>query len=402
MRSAASAPLTFLVTGALLGGCASTARTAKTASPTPAEPYSAIAVVPGIVPTPLGELASAPAVVVRAAPPLAPAPLGQTAAPVAVVSPLVKVALEGELNPCGVRGPEEEQPVDAAQRKLYETLCGASLWFDGLFGERRNITAARQASGRLELSVLESQYEGIKVKPRGTVRVDFPNLDRRVHAFLGRDDQDDFIRDRTEGLALRSQFINVETNEGWLAGLGYGLPGSYRQRTDFRVGGKLGSEPKIFAQGRHRRNWVRDRQNLWHLRETVFWTNRDGFGSTTGLDYDHIFRRSMLFRWANVGTVSEETKGFEWRTALLLYQDLPGHRAMAYEAFLRGWSKGEVGIREYGTRVIYRQSILGREWLSGEAVLGYSWPREKRLEKREGSLTYGLGVEMRFGRNDYD
>lgn len=315
-----------------------------------------------------------------------------------ILSRLEKVAREGELSPCrlGSVAPDEEL-VDSAQRRLFEMLCGASLWFDGLFGERRNLHAARGASGRLELSFLDSEYEGTRFRSRGTVRVDFPNLEQRVHAFLGRDDQDEFIQDRSEGLALRSQFINVETDEGWLAGLGYGLPGSYKKRTDFRVGAKAGNEPKIFGQARHRRNWVLNERNLWHFRETIFWTNRDGLGSTTALDYDHILRRSMLLRWGNIGTISEETKGFEWRTALILYQDLPGFRAMAYEAFLRGWTEGPVGIREYGARAIYRQSILGREWLSGEIVLGYSWPRELLVEERDGSLTFGLGIEMHFG-----
>lgn len=330
-------------------------------------------------------------------PSLLPVPVGPTASPVATLERLEKVAREGELNPCARGSSSVEPMVDSAQRKLYEMLCGAALWFDGLFGERRDIQAARGVSGRLEISFFNSEYEGTRLKSRGNVRVDFPNLEHRMHAFLGRDDEDDFISDRTEGLALRSQFLDVETDEGWLAGLDYGLPGSYKRRTDFRVGGKLGSEPKIFAQARHRRNWIIDRRNLWHFRETIFWTNRDGFGSTTSVDYDHILRRSMLFRWANIGTISEETKGLEWRTAFLLYQDLPGHRAMGYETFLRGWTEGPVSIREYGARLIFRQSLLGREWLNGEVVLGYSWPRELLLERRDGSFAFGLGVEMRFG-----
>ena len=37
-------------------------------------------------------------------------------------------------------------------------------------------------------------------------------------------------------------------------------------------------------------------------------------------------------------------------------------------------------IREYGGRVIYRQALARRNWLDGEVVLGYSWPREKLEE----------------------
>ena len=302
------------------------------------------------------------------------------------------------VGPCsGLKG-DTEPLLDEARRKLYETLCGAALWFDGLFGERNNVSSARRTSGRLEISGLDSQYEGSKIRVRGNVRVDFPNLDNRLNAFLGRDDQDDFIRDRNEGLALRSQFLRLETNERWLAGLGYVLPGSYKQRTDFRVGGKLGQEPEIFVQGRHRRNWVIDERNLWHFRETLFWTNRDGFGSTTSFDYDHVVKRTLLFRWGNAGTVSEATEGLDWRSAVLLYQNLPRAKAIAYEAFVRGETSNEVPLKEWGARVIYRQQLLHRDWLAGEAVLGYSWPRFELEDAREGSYTFGLGVEILIGK----
>lgn len=300
-------------------------------------------------------------------------------------------------HPCRQASPEDAPVIDDAHRKLYETLCGAALWFDGLFGERNNIASARNTSGRLEISGLGSQYEGNKIRTRGSFRFDFPNLDHRLNVFLGRDDKDEFIRDRNEGLALRSQFIGLETNERWLAGLGYSLPGSYNQRTDFRVGGKGGRTPEIFAQGRHRRNWVINDRNLWHFRETIFWTNRDGFGSTTALDFDHVVRRTLLLRWGNAGTVSEATDGFDWRSALLLYQNLPKARAIAYEAFIRGETANEVPLKEYGARVIYRQQLLHRDWLAGELVTGYSWPRFLLEDARQGSLTFGLGVEILIG-----
>ncbi len=302
------------------------------------------------------------------------------------------------IGPCRDSASDAEPLIDEARRKLYETLCGAALWFDGLFGERNNIATARRTSGRFEISGLSSEYEGAKYRTRGNIRFDFPNLDNRFNAFLGRDDRDEFIRDRNEGLALRSQFLRLETNERWLAGLGYSLPGTYKQRTDFRIGGKLGQEPEIFVQGRHRRNWVINEHNLWHFRETLFWTNRDGFGSTTSFDFDHVVNRTLLLRWGTAGTVSEATEGLDWRSAWLLYQNLPRARAIAYEVFIRGETANEVPLKEWGTRVIYRQQLLHRDWLAGEIVTGYSWPRFEREDERKGSYTIGVGVEILVGQ----
>jgi hypothetical protein len=314
----------------------------------------------------------------------------------AALSPAKK---KRSVNPCRQRSAEDAPAIDDAHRKLYETLCGAALWFDGLFGERNElaIASAKGTSGRFELSGLNSEYEGSKVRLRGNVRFDFPNFAKRWNAFLGRDDQDDFIRDRSEGLALRSQFLDFADENRWLAGLGYSLPGTYKQRTDFRVGGKLGTEPEIFAKGRYRRNFLINDRNLFHFRETLFWTNRDGFGSTTSLDFDHVVKRTMLLRWGNIGTVSESTDGLEWRSAMLLYQSLANAKALAYEIFIRGETAWEVPLKEYGVRGIYRHPLLRRDWLAGEVVLGYSWPRFELEDERKGSLTVGLGVEILVG-----
>ena len=171
-----------------------------------------------------------------------------------------------------------------------------------------------------------------------------------------------------------------------------------KQRTDFRVGGKLGSEPEIFVQGRLRKNWFINERNLFHFRETLFWTNRDGFGATTSFDFDHVVKRTMLLRWGNIGTVSEATDGLEWRSALLLYQSLNrAGRALAYEVFIRGESAWEVPLKEWGVRGVYRQPLMRRDWLAGEFVLGYSWPRFELEDEREGSLTVGLGLEILVG-----
>ncbi len=301
---------------------------------------------------------------------------------------------------CREGKPDNEALLDATRRRLWETLCGANLWFDGLFGEHRNAESARDVSGRVELSAIGSRIEGYKVRSRIDLNYQLPNLEHRWNAFLGRgNDANDFIQDRRKGLGLRSQFLDVETDERWLAGLGYSLPGSYERSVDFRAGGSGGREPEVFLQGRFRRNWILDERNLVHLREAAFWTNRQGFGVTAGVDYDRYLRRALLARWGTIGTYSEDTHGVNWRSALVLYNDLTGRRAIAYEGFVRGETDAPVPLREYGTRVVYRQGLT-RRWLFGEIVLGYSWPRLRLEDRRGGAATFGVGLELDFGRDE--
>lgn len=298
--------------------------------------------------------------------------------------------------PCRNWAPLDETVIDTTRRQLHQTLCGASLWLDGLFGDRRNVASARRARGRLETSLVYSEFSGFRQRVRLDVRVDLPNLQDRASAFLGRDDRDEFVRDRSEGLALRTQFPSVANEDDWLAGLGYSLPGNKRFSANFRVGVRSVRNPRAFVLSQLRYNLYSDLDNLVHLRLTPFWNTRDGFGLTPGIDYSHVLTPARLLRWSNVGTISEASEGFDWRSSLILYQGLRNMRGIALESFVRGATQDSVPLREYGGRVIYRHPLAGRR-LFGELVTGYSWPKEDPNAARGGSYLIGLNLELPFG-----
>lgn len=324
------------------------------------------------------------------------------ATPASEASPPAEAGQPSLRELCRVQTPEEQALLDESRRYLEETFCGATLWFDGLFGGQPDIENARAVSGRVELSTIYTEADGTDLKARLRLNYDLPNLERRVKLFLGRDDRDEFVQDRQEGFAIRSSVFGVETEDRWLAGLGYSVPGKWQERLDFRVGGRLSSAPELFVQGRLRRNVFVGERSVWRLRETVFYENRDGFGSTTSADFDHVLRRTLLFHWGTVGTVSESTEGLYWRSATVLYQNLGSRSrsALAYELFVRGSTGSDVSVREYGARTVYRRP-LNRQWLFGELIAGYTWPREALDEPREGSALIGLGIELLFGKNPY-
>lgn len=299
--------------------------------------------------------------------------------------------------PCDQSEHDEVPIVDDTRRLLEETLCSTALWVDGIFGDKGDIAAARRVRGYLEVSTAYSEFEGTKVRVRMNVRADLPVLKRRLSAFVGRDNEDDYVRDRSEGFALRSQFPRLDDREGWLAGLGYGLPGSGRLESDFRFGARGLNPPKVFVQWRNRYNIYADPNDVVYVRGTPFWNSKDGLGFTSSLDYSHVLTPVLLVRLGNAATVSEETEGVDWRSALILYQNLGEKRAIAYEAFVRGTTDVPEPLGEYGGRAIYRHP-LARDKLFGELVLGYSWPRDDPALEREGSVGVGISVEMPFGQ----
>lgn len=300
------------------------------------------------------------------------------------------------LGPCRVLQSEDKPLVDDTQALLTETGCRAAMWLDGLFGGDANVEAARRTRGYVDTSVSYSQFEGTDVRTRLRVRFDLPNLKERTSAFFGLEDEDNFVQDRSERFALRSQFPAIDDREEWLAGLGYSLPDSERLQTDIKVGASNLRSPRAFLRARLHYNVYADSEDLVYVRVTPFWRTRDGVGVTAGFDYNRILLPQLLLRASQIGTISESTEGLNWLSALIFYQNLRDERAMAYQLFVRGDTDADVPLREYGTRVVYRHPLLPRQ-LYAEAIVGYSWPRTDPDERRRGSYEVGLGLELPFG-----
>lgn len=287
--------------------------------------------------------------------------------------------------------------LDEASRRVQETVCGAALWFDGLFGEKGDVVAARQTYGRVEVATDYSEFYGTKTRVRFHARVQLPQLERRLSAFIGRDDEDDFVRDRSEGQALRSRNRSPTDRDEFLAGLGFAAYTSENVQSDFKVGVRNVRLPKVFVQNRLTFMLYSEADQRAYLRTTPFWTNRDGFGLTQGFVWDWVLAQDFLLRADNVGTLTQETDGADWRSALILYQNLAGSSALAYESFVRGTTGAPEPLAEYGVRAIARVPIF-RERLFLEPVAGYSWPRTDPLQPREGAVLLGFGIEMPFGK----
>lgn len=320
-------------------------------------------------------------------------------AEVAPASEAVAVPLEspGEVNAfvaCSQPARRREILLDTASRRLHQTVCGSALWFDGLFGER-DVDVALRSHGRLEVSTAYSEFTGSRTRVRFDVRVKLPALQERLSAFIGVDDENDFVRDRSEGQALRSRTLDADRDE-FLAGLGYTGVTTDTFQSDFRVGARSVKRPKAFVQNRFTYVPYSHEDNRVQLRITPFWNNRDRLGVTTSTSFDHVIAEAFLLRWGTVATITEVSPGMDWRTAVILYQNLRGTRAVAYESFIRGATNAPEPLCDFGVRTVFREPFY-KGSLFGELVVGYTWPRQDPALEREGAADIGVGVEMPFG-----
>lgn len=303
------------------------------------------------------------------------------------------------VSPCKQEGEVDTALVDDTRILLEETGCRTALWLDGLFTDDADIESARSTSGYLSTSVSYSEFNEFDSKVRLRVRIKLPSLKGQTSAFFGREDDDDFIRDRVERFSLSTQLPRIDDREEWLAGLGYALPGTERLSWDFRVGASGLSDPRVFLRSRVHYTFHADRESMAYVRVTPFWRTRDGVGVTVGVDYSHVLSPIVLLRLGTVATTTEADDGVDWTHSVTAYQNLSEGRGMAYRAFITGDTNEPEPLCEYGGRMTYRQPLV-KDKLYGELSVGYTWPRIDPLLPRDGSYEVGAGLELPFGKDD--
>lgn len=300
-------------------------------------------------------------------------------------------------NPCWMPDEPAEDMLESTREILFEISCNAAFWVDyRLSGDTDPKVHRDETQGYVELSGVYSEFEGFNHRLRAKVRVDLPNTRQRLSAFIEREDEDEAIEGRSENFSQRSQFPSLNDNGSWLAGLGYSFPGNDRLRTGIRIGAASLSDPRLFVRAHAHYTAYSDEQNLVYLKLAPFWSTRDGWGTSGQIDLNHLIRKGLLLRQTNRGTINQRIRGFDWYSAVILYQNLPQQRGVAWQMFGRGQTDEPEPLAEYGFRAVYRYPMFD-ERMFGEILLGYSWPRIDPNLPREGSSAIGYGLTMPFG-----
>jgi hypothetical protein len=300
---------------------------------------------------------------------------------------------------CAVPRPGEEPMLDRMRREMFETVCQSARWFDGFFGSRRFDEEAVRTHGRAQLRMVWDEHDELEVDARFRARYDLPNLDHRVNAFFGRDDEDDLVRGIEPGFDVLPDFFREEGREEWILGLGYRPVGGDRRQTDFDVGVEVRTPLEPFVRGRYRQYWLLGDRNLLRFQESLYWTSQRGAGGTTHLDFERPIGDQFLVRWGNRGTLDEASEGLEWFSGITLYQGFGPDNAVALSLGAEGATDDEVPLHEYGSRLTYRRRML-RDWFFGELIGGVSWPRDHPEQERDPALHFGFGFEIQFSGED--
>jgi len=295
--------------------------------------------------------------------------------------------------------PEEDLTfLERARRNLTVTACASSAWLDGLFGDQIHYDEYRATYGTLTVGGLWTDYDGFDSRLRFRARLQLPQWDERVSAFVGRVDEDDYISDTESDFdALPTGHFGKLEDESLLLGLGYSDPERTGNDFDAGIGVRAGLPLDPYARLRYEIVRPFAERYVFSARETLFWQNTEGFGTTTRIDVDQIISDRFLLRWNTVGKYTEETLGLEWYTQLTLFQIIDQRTGLAWQAQVTGATDNEVALTRGALRLIMRRQI-NPGGLIVELRGGVAWPRFKLSEEREATPEIGVAIEMQFGQ----
>ncbi len=289
--------------------------------------------------------------------------------------------------------------IERVRRRLSITACASSAWLDGLFGDQMMYENYRETYGTVSVGALWDDYDGFDPRLRFRVRLQLPQWSERISAFAGRVGEEDYISDVEDDFdALpTSRFGDLE-DESVLLGLGYANPERTGNDFDASVGVRVDMPLDPYARVRY--EIVRDfaEHYVFSARETLFWQNTEGFGSTTRFNIDRALSERFLVRWLNLGKYPEETLGLEWYSQVTLFQSVGERTGLAWQAQIEGKTDNEVQITRTSVRLIMRRRFRNFDWLFLELRGGVGWPREFVYEDRDASPELGIALEMLFGQ----
>ncbi len=284
---------------------------------------------------------------------------------------------------------EADEAIESTRRTVRSTAEWLARGVDRWFGDKPFEEGGSVRDGSLRLSVFKRQTEKVDVDLRFRARFRLPNIEEKTYLFLGRDDRDGNIADRPGVLSEAERSgVGSAQSPSFFAGLGRSLGDLFDLRIGFR-----GVKP--YAQARLQKEWQLGERSFVEFRETLFWTSRDRFGSTTALSWEWEYNSSMAVRWVSAATITQDVPDFAWSSVLGGYRTFGNRRLLAVEALASGQQHSGLGPKDYGAQVRWTQPIYSH-WLLGEVLVGRFWLRTDVAIERQPVWAFGTALKMEF------
>lgn len=303
-------------------------------------------------------------------------------------------ALEQRLSSCSIPQETEFFGFEWARRTSYRSVCLASHWLDGLFGDLPFDPKKGKINGYVALNIEKREDGSWESVPRIRTRVKLPQASKRFDLFFDRDKESQSIASESAALHPEASAPTEEsTNQ---VGIGYLLHQGMTDLLNVRLGLRVRSgSPDLFARSQYAASIAESPTSRWNFEQTLFWRTSEGFGETTALEYERHVGGPNIFRWTNSATYSETSDGFRWNSVFSFFHALREDRAIQWSYGANGETKQVESVANHGPRVSYRQRLKQR-WLVVELYTGIDNFKDELMTSRREQAYVGARIEAHF------
>lgn len=274
---------------------------------------------------------------------------------------------------------KDDEWLDSMHTSISESVMDTAQWFDNFFANTKG-QEDQQALGelRLRLGWEPRSRELNDFDAKLKIRVKLPKLKNRVDLIFTdyEDTPDDKIR------AGRSSDVNRQDN--------FTLALRYKTNPDSGLSHRIGFGRRFqyFVKSRYRESIAIDDNFSMRYDASVYYYNRDKFGSDFGLGFDYDYSNNMLLRFENRFYYRDKSKDWLWQHSWQGLHQINDSSAVIYGYFIEGLSKPNYRLEEYLLSVKWRKQTA-RSWLFYEVEPFVLWRRSEGF-----SASYGIALRV--------
>ena len=298
------------------------------------------------------------------------------------------------LSSCSLPKESEFFGFEWARRTSFRSVCLASHWIDGMFGENEFDPKEGEVNGYIALNSERRSHEQSETLPTIRVSLRLPQASKKFDLFFDRDLERQSIAGESAALRPESRTeTDARTNQ---LGIGYQLYQGVVDLLNVRIGARVRSlRPELFARSRYAATLADSGTDRWHFEQTLFWIKDDGFGEFTGLEYQRHLGGPFALHWQNGASYAEATRGVRWSSAISLFHAIDNDRGIQWSYGANGETGLPTPLANHGPRISYRQRAKQR-WLIFETYLGLDYPKDEVQTVRQSQAYIGARIEAHF------
>lgn len=297
--------------------------------------------------------------------------------------------------------PDRYRWLDRTRQEVYDIVWHSSMRVDRWFGSDRDASIYQKgAFGSLAPAVLWDQYDHLRTMLRFNANFPLPQIDSRLHAFVGRVNPEEYITERDEYSGAFQRQYGPATEDETIFGLAFHSPRQQGGYFDAGAGVRISLPMNPYIKGSYNYEHGASENGLFSVREIAFWDRPDGFGVTQRIDFERIFDLRWLTRWTGSATYAQFSQGLRGYSAITAMRGFADRRAIAMEIGFDGATDAPVPLHDYGVKFAYRKAVV-RRWLVLEVRTSVDWPKDYIWQHRSHSFGAGVGFEMLFGTEEF-